>query len=182
MDAQQWIDTLAPFDRWNERVLLALFALIGIPETYLDVGSGTGAMVNLARKLGVQALGVDQLPRPDKWLVAHDLREPLDLGCVFHLVTSIEVAEHIAPERAEVFCDTLARHVAPGGLLVFTAAHPGQGGEEHVDLQPATYWRRLLNNRGFGFDEVLSLRISSIWQSLQTPQYWLPANVQAFAR
>ena len=51
MTPDDWITLLAPMDGWNERLLMATFALTGLPPTYLDVGSGTGAMVNFARRL-----------------------------------------------------------------------------------------------------------------------------------
>ena len=56
---EQWIEILAPHDVENERHAMAMFAVLGQPASYLDVGSGTGAMVNLARKLGVDAYGLD---------------------------------------------------------------------------------------------------------------------------
>lgn len=177
-----WIATLAPFDSWNERVIMALFALLGMPRTYLDVGSGTGSMVNLARKIGVEAFGLDNLPRPDAWLMRVDLRYPVNLGMQFDLVTSIEVAEHIPIEFDATFCDTVARHVAPSGLLVFTAAHPGQAGEDHVNCRPATYWRRMFYDRGLAYDEQRSLRVAHMWQCTQSPAYWLTANVQVFTK
>lgn len=182
MNAQDWITTLAPFDTWNERVIMAAFALLGKPRAYLDIGSGTGAMVNLARKIGIPALGVDALPRPDDWLKVQDLREPFDLGGVFDLVTCIEVAEHIPIENDATLCNSIARHVAPGGWLIFTAAHPGQGGEQHVNLRPAPYWRKMFYDRGLDYSMDVSLKLAHIWQCTETPQYWLIANCQVFRK
>ena len=42
---QDWVSILAPHDRENEIVVMALFAVLGVPPSYFDVGSGTGAMV-----------------------------------------------------------------------------------------------------------------------------------------
>jgi SAM-dependent methyltransferase len=178
----EWIDLLAPMDRWNERIVMASFALLGMPRSYLDIGSGTGAMVNLARRLGVDAWGVDQLDRTEYWLLARDLRAPLDQARNYELVTCIEVAEHIPVEHDATLCDSIARHVAPGGTLVFTAAHPGQGGEEHVNLRPAAYWRTMLHGRGLSFSDALSWQVAHIWQCTRTPQVWLVDNVQVFKR
>jgi SAM-dependent methyltransferase len=179
---QRWINGLAPFDRDNERIIMATFAYLGQPSSYLDIGCGTGAMVNLARKLGVAAHGVDILPRPEGHFTEHDLATPLDLGYVFHLVTSLEVAEHIAPEASEVYCDTVVRHVAPDGILVFSAAHPGQAGDGHVAMRPSYEWRRLLDARGLGYDEVASYRLAMVWLAIRTAHEHLPCNVQVFRR
>src|SRR3990167_8589311 len=110
-EIDNWLNLLAPFDRKNENVILSVFSVLGIPPTYLDIGSGTGAIVNLARKLGSDAIGIDLLPRPD-WahLIEHDLTEPIDLERTFNLITCIEVAEHIPAEHADTFLKNIARH------------------------------------------------------------------------
>lgn len=179
---QQWIDGLAAFDGWNERLIMAAFAYFGTPHSYLDVGSGTGSMVNLARRLGVDAWGVDVLARPDDWLLTRDLREPLDLARRFDFVTSIEVAEHIPVENDVTIADTIARHVAPGGTLVFTAAHPGQGGAGHVNCRPGEYWRRMFWDRGLGYQEADTHRLALVWMAIPHPMGHLMDNLQVFRR
>jgi hypothetical protein len=54
-----------------------IVAWMGLPQSYLDLGSGTGAMVNMARKMGVDAYGVDLINGPEHWFIAHNLTEPL---------------------------------------------------------------------------------------------------------
>ena len=46
------------------------------------------------------------------------------------MVWSFEVAEHIRPERVEVFLETLIRHAA---VEVVSAAPSGQGGDLHAE-------------------------------------------------
>jgi hypothetical protein len=60
---------LAPFDGWNERAFCQIVAWMGIPHSYLDLGSGTGAMVNMARKIGIEAYGVDLINGPEHWFI-----------------------------------------------------------------------------------------------------------------
>jgi len=180
ISAEWWIGGLAAYDAVNERHMLALLALTGLPDTYLDVGSGTGAMVNLARKLGVDAWGVDQLPRVDKWLLPRDLREPLNLGRRFDLVTCIEVAEHLPEPSAGILCDSLARHVEGGGILVFSASLPGQAGAGHIHNASPHYWRTLLYDRGLSYSSGLTLKASLVWTWMHTPLGHLAANLQVF--
>jgi len=82
---------LAPFDGWNERAFCQIVAWMGIPPSYLDLGSGTGAMVNVARKLGSNAYGVDLINGPEHWFIHHDLTTPLrtfeDYRQTFDLIT-----------------------------------------------------------------------------------------------
>lgn len=181
MNGEEWIELLAPLDHWNERLLLGVFGIYGIPSNYLDLGSGTGAMVNVARRLGVEAFGIDQIERPDEWLLQHDLREPLDLGREFEMVSCIEVAEHMPPESAEILAKTIARHVKPGGMLLWSSASPGQAGDGHINPQPATYWRSLLWEAGkLNWREERGYRLSLVWSLVRSPMNWLPANVQVF--
>ena len=177
---------LAPFDRTNERVWLALFAAIlawkpDMPQSYLDLGSGTGAMVNMARKMGLSAYGVDVINGPEHWFVSHNLNEPLVLGQRFDLVTCLEVAEHLDEGAAPVLVDTIARHLAPGGILVFSAAPPGQAGEHHTNCLPAYVWRSLLHERGVSYREDYTRQLAALWTMVSGPaSAWLCANVQVF--
>lgn len=137
---------LTPYDYWNERVWLGIIATFGKPATYLDMGSGSGAMVKFARGCGVDAIGIDVIAsEPD---IAHDLRLPIDLNRTFQLITSIEVAEHLPEENAETFVQNIARHMSEGSILVFTAALPNQPGDNHVNCQPKRYWTDLFTKHG----------------------------------
>lgn len=208
---------LAPFDGWNERALCALFATLyawrGPPRAYLDVGSGTGAMVNMSRKMGVPAYGVDLIsdsPGKEYWFLKHDLTKPLHLfapdyqGHVFHvpeemvdstieedqqhqvvfdLITCLEVGEHLPEDSARVLVESIASHLAVAdGILVFSAAPPGQRGKHHVNCKPATYWRSLFYDYGVSYREDYTLQLSHIWTWIAGPLSWLGANVQVFDR
>lgn len=185
--AEAWIEELAPFDKWNERHLMALFSLFGIPRVMLDVGSGTGAMVNLAHKMGVEAYGVDQLERPHDWLYSHMLNQPFALSAYgilsdCDMVLSIEVAEHIAPEYHDNFCNTIRRHMAGYGWLIFSSAIPGQDGTGHIGTRPPTYWREKFASRGLNYRVDYTAMLSLLWSNIRSPLVWLPANVQVFQR
>lgn len=182
MNTEEWVKILGATDSWNERHLMVLFSIFGIPDGYFDVGSGTGAMVNLARKIGVEAFGIDQLPRTEHWLYQRDLKQPFEIPYPhkrsFDLVSCIEVAEHLPPEFDSTIVDTIVRHARK--WIVFTSAHPGQGGDDHVGTRPLPHWRKLFWDRGWTFDNVMTSRVSLGWLNIQTPHYWLPNNVQVF--
>jgi len=94
----------------------------------------------------------DQLAIPKKNFRAHDLSTPLDLKKRFDLVQTLEVAEHLPANKAELFVDNLVRH---GDVILFSAAVPHQGGEHHVNEQPPEYWRRKFAARGYApFDFI----------------------------
>ena len=72
--------------------------------------------------------------------VIHDLAKPFDLGRQFDLAQSLEVAEHLPPTRAASF---IADLVALAPAVLFSAAAPGQGGENHLNEQTGAYWQAL---------------------------------------
>lgn len=185
---EEWKEHLSQFDPWNERVLFAYLSTFGKPPSMLDIGCGTGAMVKAARQLGIDAIGVDQIEnkKPD---IVHDLTKPINLGRTFGLVTCIEVAEHIPQKKMGIFLNNMASHVTRSsaddenprrGMLVFTAAHPGQGGDAHVNLKPSHQWRNLLHDRGLSYRDDLSCRLRIAWQNIGMPMYWLVSNLQVF--
>jgi hypothetical protein len=64
--------------------------------------------------------------------------------------------------------------------LVFSAARPNQGGQLHVNEQPARYWIDRLAVLGFRlspFDDALRAEL----QSLEVPA-WYKENIHAFER
>ena len=174
-------EALRGFDVWNRRALLAVWSLLGRPETYIDFGCGSGGMVALARACGLDAVGVDVVAEPPD--IIHDLRRPLELRRKMQLATCIEVAEHLTEDAAPVLCDNIARHlIDDGGWLVFTAALPGQHGEHHVNLKSAYWWREKLTDAGLTWHETATLRLQLLWTVVTGSMHHLPANVQVFVK
>lgn len=182
-ESQQWFEGLSQFDASNQCAILAVFAIFGIPTTYLDVGCGTGAMVKVAKAIGVDAYGVDQLVGEDYYnLYRRDLRQPFDLARQFDLVTSIEFVEHVEADYEGNVSDTLTRHVGIGGRLVLTSAPPGQPGYNHFNCQPKSYWRDRMENRGLRYSEIETLRLVEVWSHTFMATHWLENNLQVFRR
>ncbi len=131
----------------------------------LDVGAGHGAWAAEWRTAGVKDVVAvdgayvrrDHLAIPEACFVAHDLATPLDLGRRFDLVQSLEVAEHLPADKADLFVDNLVRH---GDVVLFSAAVPNQGGEHHVTEQPPEYWRRRFQVHGYRVFDWVRPRIA----------------------
>jgi len=167
--------------RYSEQVLLSIFALLGIPKSMIDIGSGDGTMVRLARSMGVDAVGIDlSATEPD---IRHDLTKYIDLNKKYEFALCLEVAEHITPGRGEFeFLHTIARHSMINGRLIWSSALPAQRGEGHVNCQSPIYWRSKLWEAGkFSFRPELTAKMSLILSHTAGPAaQWLPANVQVF--
>jgi SAM-dependent methyltransferase len=120
----------------------------------LDVGCGAGAWLAAYGDLGISDhVGVDGdyvdrsmlLVEAPKFL-PRDISAPFDLGRRFDLVQCLEVGEHVPHSRSATLVDNVVRH---GKRVLFSAAVPGQGGEDHINEQPYEYWRDLFAERGY---------------------------------
>jgi SAM-dependent methyltransferase len=138
--------------RSAQRIVPKVAAMIQV-RSVVDFGCGQGAWLSVWAATGALVTGVDG-PYVDRQGLlieandfhAADLAAPLDLGRRFDLVQSLEVAEHLPAAKAEQFVDTLTKH---GACVLFSAAVPGQGGENHINEQPAEYWRAIFRERGY---------------------------------
>lgn len=194
---EDWLIELSKTRIDNRKYMYGLWAYYGTPGTLLDVGSGNGDLVMRCRQLGVQAFGVDQINLEGRdghdpgWFAVHDLRTPFSLTEIdggpstVDMVLCWEVAEHIPEEYHNILCDTCANHLHRSEFrnrLIFTSAHPGQGGTEHISSRPAVYWREMFHKRGLNYLQQETSELSLIWKTSQGGCYWLPANVQVFER
>ena len=95
----------------------------------LDVGCGAGLLCEPLARLGAEVTGVDAAPANVEAAALHAQRSGLiidyrhgELATLglgeFHLVTSLEVIEHVADKAA--FVAALAARLAPGGLMVLS--------------------------------------------------------------
>lgn len=174
-----WQATRAKYQAGSSRCLDLALARGPRPASLLDVGCGDGSLVARARALGIDAIGMDLSVEVETPELRHaDLREPVDLGRLFDWVTCWEVAEHLPEAAADTLVATLARHLAPGGRLLFTAAHPHQGGDGHLNEQPAAYWRDKLAAAGLRFEPVETHALAAQWTAEARTTPWYGANLQ----
>jgi SAM-dependent methyltransferase len=146
-------------------------------DTVADIGCGTGTWMARALADGASsAFGMEGSwvapelvddPRID--FVIQDLEQRF-AGPRVDLVLSLEVAEHLTPERAESFVVDLAA-LAPA--VLFSAAIPGQGGVNHLNEQWQSYWAGLFERIGYrAFDVVRP----AIWSDPGIPA-WYKQNI-----
>lgn len=115
------------------------------PKSVIDLGCGVGTWLDTFKSKGVERVyGVESMEvEPGRLCIPADCFERADLSQPFaheptyDLAMSLEVAEHLPPEAAEHFTQSLCR-LAP--VVLFSAAIPGQGGIHHVNEQWPTYW------------------------------------------
>jgi len=133
------------------------------PKSVVDVGCGSGTWTaefvrhEVAYVLGVDGDYVDRslLAIQPQQFLSRDLEKPLGLGRTFDLAVSLEVAEHLTPQRAASFVEELSG-LAP--VILFSAATPGQGGTHHLHERWQGYWSRLFAGHGYRTADCLRAR------------------------
>lgn len=161
---------------------IVLESLPGV-RSAVDVGCGVGTWLSVLGGMGVKKiLGYDGSWVERKLLVipGDSFREVrLDtvdsLPGKYDLAISLEVAEHLPPDRAETFVSLLA------GLsdnVLFSAAIPFQGGTNHVNERWQGYWAGLFGALGYGVHDPVRTRI---WNDREIP-VWYRQNVLLFMR
>jgi SAM-dependent methyltransferase len=141
------------------RVLPLIFQWLA-PTSVLDVGCGTGTWLKVACDLGAHEIyGLDadyvtpdKLHIPENTFRATDLSKEFDLDKSFDLVLSLEVAEHLPEDAAETFIESLCKHA---GVILFSAAIPGQGGQNHLNEQWPAYWHSHFKKYGFDMYDLI---------------------------
>jgi SAM-dependent methyltransferase len=169
--------------RRSATIVVPLLLELLAPRSVIDVGCGVGTWLSVFRELGVaEVCGVDgdwvdraALEFPAGCFEAADLAKPLRLNRLFDLVLSLEVAEHLPPESADTFVDSLS---ALGPAIVFSAAIPLQGGVNHVNEQWPEYWADRFAARGYNVVDAVRRRI---WHESAVDWYYAQ-NMLIFVR
>ncbi len=157
-------------------VLVNLFK----PESVVDIGCGIGTFLSVFKKHGIKdVIGVDgswaNKALVEKYLAPGEFFEAnltnnFRLGRKFDIVLCLEVAEHLPEESAETLIDNI---VALGDVVVFSAAVPNQGGQNHINEQPVEYWRQKFLLHKYHFLDIMR---PALWTN-NNIQWWYRQNM-----
>ncbi|HVX07924.1 class I SAM-dependent methyltransferase [Humibacter sp.] len=152
------------------------------PASVVDFGCGLGVWLAewAAHGCAIQGIDGDYVDRsalriPERAFRAADLAQPVELERCYDLVMSLEVAEHLPAECADIFVESLTRH---GDAILFSAAIPGQGGEHHVNCRWPSWWAAKFRAHGYDVFDVVRPRI---WGN-EDIAWWYRQNVLLYAR
>ncbi len=168
----------------SKRVIVEHVVRYFHPKCVLDVGCGSGAFLEELQARDIEVLGLEYseaavaICRAKKIPVLRcDLEnEQPSLARVFDVVLSTEVAEHLPESCASRYIDLLC---SAGRHIVFTAAVPGQTGDDHVNPQPNEYWIQMFTERGFDYLAPLSLEWRKSWEAQGVCDFYC-ANLMLF--
>jgi SAM-dependent methyltransferase len=161
-------------DTSPEEIVTFLLSFLKM-NSVVDVGCGIGHwLVALKSKGTDDVLGIDGF-HLDKSLFLldqsqirqFDLEQPFSLDRTFDLAICLEVAEHISPANAATLIESLTRL---SDTILFSAAIPGQGGQNHINEQWPSYWQEKFAQFGFQLYDVIR------------PQIWWNTKIKSYYR
>jgi hypothetical protein len=164
-------------------ILTLLLERIPPVRSAVDLGCGAGTWLAVLQAKGVkQILGVDGawvdpdlLRIPRNCFKAADLSRPVNLPGRFDLAISLEVAEHLPPERGPGFVSTLTEL---SDFVLFSAAIPYQQGQHHINGQWQDYWAERFSLLGYDVHDFLR---AATWNDKKIP-WWYKQNILFFSR
>jgi SAM-dependent methyltransferase len=148
----------------------------------VDFGCGSGTWLAEFQRAGIDRIfGLDfGIGAKERLFIELDRYKSADLGLPisvvdFDLCISLEVAEHLSSDSANVFVRNLTE-ASP--RVLFSAAITNQGGHHHVNERPPDYWILKFEQRHFRCFDVLR---PMVWDDGRI-SWWYRQNALLFIR
>ena len=128
-------------------------------SSMVDVGCGPGGQVELAREMGLDAIGVDGDPfldiyEKDYFFINDYTTEGFPIEKK-DLAWAVEFLEHIE----EKYLSNVFTTFRCCKYVCVTAAPPGKSGHHHVNCRDIDYWINVFEKNGFSYQSEDSERI-----------------------
>ena len=128
-------------------------------KSFIDIGCGTGGMVEVAHDAGMNAFGIDGDATIDRRapVTIHDFTTgPAEFHDLIDLAWSVEFVEHVR----EKYIDNYMTAFQQCQYALITYAPPGTPGHHHVTCMPEDYWVLKFQEYGFKYlkEETLAIR------------------------
>jgi SAM-dependent methyltransferase len=166
----------------SAKEVIPLFFNYFKPSSVLDVGCGLGSWLSVFKEKGCEVCGIDgdyvikeDLVIDKENFKSFNLNEAYNLNKKFDLAISLEVAEHILPQNAQIFIDSLCIH---SDIILFSAAVPGQEGTLHFNEQNNNYWIEKFEQNGY---QCIDFFRHKIWNNSKI-SWWYRQNILIFIK
>ena len=148
------------------------------PQSVVDVGCGLGTFLHVFKQQGVnRVIGIDgswvnlaDLYIDKSEFIQIDLESKFNLEQQFDLVLSLEVIEHLSYESAKTAINNL---VSLGKVIIFSAAIPYQGGQNHLNEKEFKFWQKCFLDHGYHFYDAFR---SHFWNNNMI-DWWYRQNM-----
>jgi 2-polyprenyl-3-methyl-5-hydroxy-6-metoxy-1,4-benzoquinol methylase len=161
------------------------------PGDAYDVGCGAGLVLAQLASYGWDVQGVDgskcaiaACPESIRSRVGIvDLLGPWNFRTqCCDVAICVEVAEHLPAHAAAQLVWRVSELPRFSGHIVWSAATPGQGGVDHVNEQPHTYWLSMFRDQQWEPDLVKSWALRSLMWESQAQHCYAWENFFVFRR
>ena len=168
----------------SPRAVIPVITSLLKPKSIVDFGCGLGSWLRVFKDSGIdKILGLDgywvDRTKIETSVIDNfkevDLEKEIKLKEKFDLAISLEVAEHLHNESADIFIENLTN---ASDIIVFSAAVPMQGGQNHINEQPLTYWVNLFDKYNYKFYDIIRGRI---W-NMDNVFWWYKQNMVVFSK
>ena len=168
----------------SPRAVIPVITSLLKPKSIVDFGCGLGSWLRVFKDSGIdKILGLDgdwvDRTKIETSVIDNfkevDLEKEIKLKEKFDLAISLEVAEHLHKESADIFIENLTN---ASDIIVFSAAVPMQGGQNHINEQPLTYWVNLFDKYNYKFYDIIRGRI---W-NMDNVLWWYKQNMVVFSK
>jgi len=150
------------------------------PKSVIDYGCGIGAYLESCLKMGVENIkgfdiGGDYVKKYTNKKVIPFIEY---IDCTIPLVTekydcviSLETGEHIETKLSNQFIENIVNSTNDKGIIIFSAAQPGQNGTGHINCQTKDFWLKIFNNYSYTQEDEITNDIIKNWSILGAPTY-----------
>lgn len=146
-------------------------------KSVVDFGCGLGNWLLEFQNNGISRLkgyeyniDIPKLVVNKAMIEQKDLTQWINCDTKYDLAICLEVAEHLPAESADILIRSLTDH---SDFILFSAALPMQGGQNHINEQPFMYWVDKFNKLGY---DCSSLIRNEIWDNKKV-DWWYKQNM-----
>lgn len=171
------------YNKRSARQLLPwLFKKIPV-RSVVDIGCGIGTWLAVAKELGINDLkGYDHSNYDHStFVIPANLFSKVDLSSKikdsrkYDLALCLEVAEHLPDSSADTLIEALC---SLSDIVLFSAAIPGQPGQNHINCQWPEYWQQKFQKEGFNAFDIIR---DTFWSN-EDLEWWYRQNIILFSR
>ena len=151
----QFIDLADVSQEAAVKIVPVLTQIIGVPDSVVDLGGGTGAWCKAFKQIGsskVRCIDSPSVLNSCNLLIDKNEFIPMDLSRslppieICNLAISTEFCEHIPKSQSEHLVEFLTQS---SNIILFSSAIPGQGGIGHINEQRPSYWQTIFSKKGY---------------------------------